>query len=243
MRYLAVAALSALMLVPGAQAADLTTAEEVLAKYVDAIGGTDALAKVKTRTIKATFTLPAMGMEADYSLWVAPPNSRNVISLPAFGDVIRGVTGDVAYMVSPMDGASVLEGAEKAAMIRQNSFDEYSNWKENFESAEFVGKEDVKGKACYVVTLTAKGDKPATQYFDAESGLLTQVVSDQQGMKVTTTLSNYKEVDGIKMPHKIENTGGQLEFELVYTKVAHNEDIPESTFEIPAEVKPLLGSE
>ena len=242
MRYLAVAAIAAMMLVPMAQA-EPSSGEEVIAKYIEAIGGEAALGKIKTRKVEGTFNLPAMGMEATYEMIIAPPNSRNLISLPSFGDVIRGKKGDVAYSFSPMEGAKVLDGGEKAAMVRQSSLDEFTNWKEYFKSAELKGTEEVDGKAQHVVTMTPKEGEAADLYFDAESGLLTQMVAEAGGFTMTTKMEDYKEVDGIMIAHKISNTGGQLEFEITTDSVVHNEEYPEETFAVPAEVKPLLGSE
>lgn len=242
-RLIAAVAALAMLAAPAAVAEDLPSAGDVFEKFVEATGGKDAIGKLKSRQIEGVFILPAMNMEANYSLIVEPPNSRNVIVLDAFGEVIRGVTDDTAFVVSPMEGAQILKGQQRAQLLRQSSFDEFLNWEDRFESAKVIEQADLDGSACYVVEVQPKGDVPSKQYFDAESGLLKQVVVEDGAATVTTTLGDYKKVDDFTLPHKIESSGGQLEFELTYETIKHNEPVADGTFDLPPEIEALMKSE
>lgn len=223
-----------------AAAQDTPSAEDVINKYRDAVGAKDA--DFKNRVTKGTFALPDMGMSGSTTNYQAPPNMLNVIVLDAFGEVKRGITDGVAWSIDPMQGARILEGPEAASMENQNEFDQFANWKDEFESAEVVGESDVDGTAACQVKATPKEGNPSDMYFAKDTGLLLKIEStDPTGMPNTTSFTEYKEVDGVQIPHKITIAGGMATFEITTDSVEHDAEIPEGTFELPQEIKDLQG--
>ena len=59
-------------------------------------------------------------------------------------------------------------------------------------------------------------------------------------MEITQYSDDYKEVNGIMVAHKQTTEMPQGEMVLVVSEVKMNEDIPESTFELPDEIKELV---
>ncbi|MEX2015303.1 MAG: hypothetical protein WD873_01615, partial [Candidatus Hydrogenedentales bacterium] len=213
-----------------AAAQDMPSAEEVINKYRDASGTKDA--KFKNRVTKGTFALPDMGMSGTNISYSEQPNMLNVITLDAFGEVKRGISGDVVWSSDPMQGARIVEGEEAKAMMNQNQFDQFANWKDDFESAEVVGEADVDGTTAWQVKVTPKEGNESTMYFAKDSGLLARVeATDAMGTPNTTTLSDYKEVDGVQVPHMIKIEGGMATFEITTESVEHDAEIPAGTFD------------
>jgi len=224
-------------------AQDTPSADEIFDSYLKAIGGESALKKVENRVMEGTFSLPAMGMEATMKTYIAPPNYYSEIVMDAFGTIKRGIADGVAWEINTMQGNRILEGEEKSEMKRQASLAEYANWKDHYESAEVLGEDTLGEEAVYKVELTPKGSaSPTTVFFSKESGLIIGGEgTGPQGMPITSTIGDYKEVDGIKIPHSIENSGGQFDISITFTAVEHNADIPEGTFALPEEIKAVQG--
>jgi hypothetical protein len=244
-RFWSVALVAALIVswVGVAVAQDLPKADDVIDKYVKAVGKyvkDGKPAELKSRVTKGTFTLVEMGMDADMETYLVPPNSYTKIEFEGFGSLERGVKGDVAWQINPMEGPSILEGQQKVAALRDAAgFIEFENWKENFAKAETTGEGTVGDAACYKVLMTPKEGPSITCFFDKESGLLLKTELEVQGLTIVSTLSDYKETDGIKMAHKVATDGGQFGMEITIESVEYNVDVPADRFDLPDEIKEL----
>ena len=103
---------------------------------------------------------------------------------------------------------------------------------------ELAGKEKVEGRDTYVLLYKPKTGSVARQFVDAETylpvRLVIKVETPETGeVEQTTDLSDYREVDGIKVPFTIKvSTGGQS-FTIAVTKVEHNVKIDEALFSKP----------
>jgi len=228
----------------GAWAQDLPSAEKVIGAHLEAIGGKAAIKKVDSRTLKGTFVLVDMGMEAPIVRYITPSAARFEIEFEGYGSYESGLIDGVAWQVHPMEGAELLEGARKAEYERQIAVarNDLLDWKKFFTKAECRGEETLEDVACYVVAMTPKEGEPINCHFDKKSGLLTHIVGeDDNGYEITTTMSEYKGVEGVKLPHKITNMGGQLSFEIVWESVEVNTDIPAEELSPPEEIKSLMA--
>lgn len=238
----AVAPVLALALAPmAAFAADMPSVDDVIAKYIEATGGEEAMGKLENRVTKGTLALPDMGMTATMTTYVEPPNMYSEIMMDAFGTIERGVSDGVAWENNPMQGIAIhSEGPQRAQMLNQASFNEYANWKEENEKAEVVEEADVDGETCYKVVFTPKEGDPTTMYFSKESGLAVKSEAMAQGMTMSTTIGDYIESDGVKIPSSIRTEGGQFTIEITIDSVEHNTEIPEGRFDLPEDVKKLM---
>ena len=223
-----------------AVAGDLPPAEEVLAKYTEAIGG-EALAKVENYSAEAEFEMPMQGVyAAAQEFWVSPDRFYFKIDLASMGvtDYETGVVDGVAWQSHPMSGTSTLSGDEGAAARRRASLNPFEDWQEDFETAETVGEELVGEKPCYKVVLTPAEGAPLSSFFDKETGLLVrQELTGPTGSRTITILDDYEETQGILSPRTIETKGAQS-YTLRYTKVTYDtEDVSEDVFELPATLR------
>src|SRR5437879_3173720 len=82
-----------------APSASLPTVEQVLDKYVQAMGGKDALDKVTTRVMKGSIELPATGdagsiVPGTIEIYMKAPNKRMlIVNIPGNGTDRRGYNG------------------------------------------------------------------------------------------------------------------------------------------------------
>jgi len=224
---------------------DLPSAEEVFAKHTQAVGG-DALAKVKNVVAEYTFSMPTMGLETTGETYMeAPDKSYTRISLAAMGgaDWEDGVNGEIAWQNNPQMGLRLLDGVEKTMAFQKTRLDAFAGWTDLWETAETVGEETVGEAVCYKVALTAPGGEVVAAYFDKETGRLLQqeVPLPQMGATVVVKLSDFREVDGVTVPHFIEQEGPMAVL-IEYTGLRFNvDDIPEGTFEVPQGIKDMAA--
>src|SRR5215203_3893997 len=86
-------------------AAALPSVDEILDKYVKAIGGKEAYEKVTSRFMKGTFEMPAMGMSGTVEQYTQAPNkSATVTEIAGFGKVQQVFDGKSSWEANPMTG-------------------------------------------------------------------------------------------------------------------------------------------
>jgi hypothetical protein len=224
---------------------ELPAAEDLFAKQTEALGG-KALEGVKTMAVEFTFDMPAMGLSTTgESLVQVPDKSFSMISLAGVGtaDFEAGVNGAIAWQNNPQMGLRILEGNERRMAMRSTSLDPFAGWTRYWDKAETVAEETVDGVACYKVVLTPPDGTPLAAWFDKETGLLVQeeMQIPEMGASILTMYSDYREIDGAKMAHRIEREG-PMAYVIEYTSVRFNvDDIPEDSFALPEGVKAMAA--
>ena len=246
---LAILALAAAGLLAGLGASaapeeGLPTGKEVMERAIKAAGGREAFAKLNNRVVKAKLELKPMGLTGTATTYQARPcKAHSAIDIEGVGTILRGYDGDTMWEIHPMFGTRVVDGEEKAVMFVLSQFDE-SNYEALYETIECVGTEDVDGTACYKVLATPKGGKPMTVYYAKESGLPLKSVFSLQTpageFPTETRPSEFKEVDGITIPHRVEETVAGTEIHTVTESIQHNVEMPDDRFDLPEEIKNLL---
>ena len=167
-----------------------------------------------------------------------------MVDSPATGKVETGTNGEVAWQLSALTGAQVMEGKEKANFMHMNIFDRPVYWRTSFEKVESAGMEDVDGKPCYKVVATPANLSPQTLFFDKETHLLVKAVMtvESQAGTIPTEVfvSDYRPVNGIMLAHKtITRLMGQERITTL-DSVEQNVDLPAGRFDLPDEIKALI---
>src|SRR5215213_3535856 len=93
----------------------LPTAQEVLDKYVKAIGGRDAILKIKSWKSSGTVELAPMGVKGTVeTISAAPGRSLTRMNLAGLGEFVEGFDGTIAWSVNPIQGNREKSGTELA---------------------------------------------------------------------------------------------------------------------------------
>jgi hypothetical protein len=224
----------------------LPKADKILDQYVEATGGKAAYKKVKNRVLMGTLHLTSQGLTGTLAIYQARPNLMyTVAEIPAMAKEEAGTDGKVAWQRDMMQGVRLLEGDERKEAIRQAFFDNDIEWRRIYKEAKTVGVEDVKGSPAYKIELTIDKEDKEVRYYDKESHLLVKVIAMQQAppmgkIPVESFPSDYKEVDGILMPHKITGSIMMQERVITFESIKHNVELEKDRFELPDDVKALL---
>lgn len=238
-KWVAAAAVAALVMPTGAAMA-APSADDIIAKYVDATGGADGYAAVKSSVSNGQFLLIDMGMSATLTSHSKGGNYKQTIAVEGMGEITQGITDGTVWQMHFMEGDSILEGDAAEAVVRQADLNQWGNWKNYFAGAEVAGEED----GDYKVVFKAKGDgADSTGYFDKESGLLDKMeAAGPDGSPAIMSFSEYKEVGGIKLAHKTEIESG-MNIEMLVDSVEINGDISDDVFALPEVIQALMPAE
>jgi len=186
---------------------DGLTAEKVLKKYIDAIGGADKLSKVTN--VKTVMEGSIMGQTMEMSIIKMTPN-KMYQEMKMGGNVMQKVSFDGEKgKMSGMAGERAIEGEQaKSTAVQALIVEEFAYAKLGVKTA-LTSVENINGKDAYGVEVEMPGGEKSTRYYDAETGLLVQVsrsIESPQGVVVLSqSYADYKEYGGILFP-----TSGKL---------------------------------
>jgi len=216
----------------------LPSLDEIVAKYEKAVGGKAAFEKLTSRVSKGTLALGGMGSTGNTEIFQKAPNKMVTITdIPGFGVVSSGVDGTVAWLDTPQSGTQELTGDAGAASKRGAGFYGPVRLKEDYPKMVVKGKESFESHDVYVVQATPAEGAAETLSFSADSGLLvrsqTQINGPQGTVDIDTRLSDYREVDGVKLPFTIDQERSDFSFTINITEVKHNVVIDDAKFQMP----------
>ncbi|HXM34659.1 MAG TPA: hypothetical protein VN920_05700, partial [Pyrinomonadaceae bacterium] len=221
----------------GAQtAAPQLTADDVLNKYIAAIGGQAAIDKLKTRVMKGSYTTGGNSLNMEINQ--AAPDRIHVMFVSPQGQMERGFNGSAGWEKNPR-GVNDLSGAQLADLKSGFTLFRDIKLKEQFTRMN-VRKEKLDGKDVNVIAGANQNGKRERLYFDAETGLLLRrVTSTQTPIGVIPEQSDYedyRDVDGVKIPFTIKTAGienfstGTRKF----TEIRINAPLDDASFNKPA---------
>jgi hypothetical protein len=217
----------------------MPTVDQILDKYVQALGGKAAIEKITSMSAKGSIDIPTFGASGTVEIWGKAPNKNGVrLDIAGFGIVQEGFNGTVAFAQDPQSGLREKTGAELAGEKLDSEFNKPLKLKQLYGKITVKGKDKVADKEAYVLEATPADSPTETWYFDAASGLLVRsdIQRESPQGKVTFQIyqEDYKEVDGVKVPHTIRNVSEAISFTLKLDEVKHNVAIDDTKFNKPA---------
>jgi outer membrane lipoprotein-sorting protein len=237
----------AVVVLVSANAAWAQTAEELIEKSLAALGGRAAHAKIKTRSMAGTITLgtPAGDIPGTIEITNALPNKTRTLikadltSLGAGPLVIdQRFDGQSGYVLDSLQGNRELTGNMLDNMRNTGFPHAFLSYKALGITAKLQGKEKVGERDAYVLVFEPTSGSTIRQFIDAESFLpirfVMKVNVPQMGdIEQTTELTDYREVDGIKLPHKLIASSSMQSYTVEISKVEHNGPVDEKVFAKP----------
>jgi carboxyl-terminal processing protease len=165
------------------------------------------------------------------------------VSIPAYGEVLQGSDGRVAWEVTPGTPARLLRGREldqmredldARALVRDTSL---------FERAETVGLDEFDGDRCFMVLLVWQSGRETHDCYSVDSGLLIATiaphVSPAGETEVTTRYGSYREFGGLRFATEIRQQLLGTEQVIVLDNLEVT-PLDARLFEPPAQVRRLI---
>lgn len=217
------------------------TTDEIMSKAIEAVGGEANYRKITSRVINAEVDAIHQGVKGNSITYAKfPDKSATETTFKAFGKTIGnswsffdGANGEDAYSFYPLDKYS---GKRIEDARIDSDFYGILNWKTNFKTVEVKGSEKVGDEECFVVELTPEKGTKITNYYSTKSFLLlkkrgTTVSGKNPPEDYTFTYSDYREVDGVKIPFKtVNSTESMGDIISTVKSVKHNVKIEDKLF-------------
>ncbi len=191
------------------------TADEIIDKYIAAIGGKENWKKITT--LKMEGNVEVQGLEIPFTMQAV--NGKGVRTDGEFQGnfFIDIITPTKGWSQNPMAGKATLQPLSEDEL--KEKVDEldiqgaFIDYKEKGSVVEFLGKDEEDGNDYFKIKLTTKNKNETTYFFDTKTFLVykQETISKQQGqeMKMVVKSLDYQTVEGgVKMPFKLDQ--GQM---------------------------------
>lgn len=228
---------------PEATEDDVARGRELLVRSAEALGGIEAFASITSIRETGTYNMitPQGELSIDAELLYASPDKVKQIMRTPMGQIDMVVSGDQAWMTDSMGNSQPLPPPQRDA-IRENLwrtvFYLYGRLDEEGLQVQHLETEEIEGKAVEALLITPPGFSPFRLYVDAETMIPVktagQTIGRQGPVEAESTMSDYREVEGILMPFKDTSTeNGQLSGEGITQTIEINPEIPADAFSAP----------
>ena len=226
--------------------ASAQTADEIINKYFENIGGKEKLSKING--FKMNLVSNYNGMEIPVEIFNDNAGKMYVkinfqgkeITQLAFDGKTGWSTNFMTMKAEKLDSETT-----ENMLIQINDFpDPFYNYKNKGYKVELLGKETKEGTECFKIKLTKtpisvagkKEENVVFYYFDTENYVPIMTESEvkegpNKGQMSTSTMSDYQEVEGMFFPFTI-NQGGQA---MIVKSIAINPTVDAKVFEMKAE--------
>jgi hypothetical protein len=212
------------------------TADEVVSKYLDAVGGKDAISKIKTFSMEGSMLV--MGSEAPTTTITVDGVGTKQESLFNGTKIISCYTDKGGWTVNPMMGA-----ADPTPMPD----DQYNTGKAGIYVGGLLYDYAAKGSAIelaskddktYTIKLTTKEKVKYTFVIDAKTYLVNTMTTEGQmqgqPVTITTSYSDYRKTEtGFMVPYGIAMDFGQFQLGISVKKIELNKTIDPTIFAMP----------
>jgi zinc protease len=226
----------------GPAAADsMPTVDQVLDKYVQALGGKATIEKMTTVVITGKVDVPSTGETGSMETYRKAPNKEmQMINVPSNGPSQRGFDGTAGWNWDPDSGPSDMNPADLAAMKLESDFYRDIRLKELYPKISLKNKEKVGDREAYVVEAPHEDGSSEKMYFDTESGLLIQSevpidVPDEGKTVVNSKYEDYREVEGLKVPFTIRQSSADFDYVIKVSEVKYNVPVDDAKFKKPTQ--------
>jgi zinc protease len=221
-----------------APTAPALTADQILENYIKAIGGRENWKKLTTRISTGTIDVPAMNLSGLVTVREKAPN-RSIFTVNFNGAVFQqGFDGTIGWSNDPQNGLREQTGEELAETKRDSDFYHPLDLKQMYSKITVAGTDKIDDRDAYVVEASS-GDLGTDKiYFDAQNGLVLRIVGQHHTLDgpatFTEDFSDFRQVDGIKLPYTVRQESPSSTFTIKFTEIRHNEAIEDASFAKPA---------
>jgi Outer membrane lipoprotein-sorting protein len=233
-KVIALAALGLLL----ATSASGQTADDIIGKYVIAIGGKDLLSKITS--VYSETSAEVMGMQiAGKTIVLNGKGMRQDMDVNG-STMTNCYTDKGGWSINPMVGSTAAEdmpaaqyNSGKAQIVVGAPF---INYAVNGYKAELLGTDTIAKVNAYKIKLTAPDSTSSLYFFDPNTYYLLKSVqqAEMQGQMVENIInfSDYKQTNGYTMPYKMDMNmaGGQFNLSITITKIELNKPVNDSIF-------------
>ena len=215
------------------------TADEIISKHLDAVGGKEKLTGITSVHMEGT--VEVMGTSGTTSSTVVNGKASRTQSELGGQQVVNVVTDKGGWQINQFAGISdpqAMSDEQYKAGKDQIYVEPFLNYADRGGKAELQGQEKVGDINAYKIKYTNKDSAVTTYYIDPSTFNVVQMstVSNNMGqeVEVKSTFSDFQKTDyGLVAPRSVViDFGGQFTITSKMTKVDVNQPVDASIFEM-----------
>ena len=229
-----------LLLATAAVAVNAQSVDDIVNKHIAAIGGKDAILKIKSMVIESEVT--AMGQTFPSSTTILVNKGfKNVTNVNGM-EIIQSFSTDTAWSVNPFMGATTPTGLSseqrKAGASTYDVGGPLVNYKEKGTVVELAGSDSINGVKAIKLKLKEKNGTDIIMLLDPNTYYVIKQEAkgsiDGQEVLSTSTFSDFRKTEsGLVMPFVTNTTNQGFDITITHTKIEFNKEIDPKIFEIP----------
>ena len=217
-------------------AASLPSADKIIEKYLQAMGGEDAVARISTRVQKGTLTVGTAQFPVEV-LTKRPANQVTTVRFPS-GESVTGFNAQVGWLSTPGHGFREMSSTEVDAS-QMDAYPQFAiDMRKIFRELRAQQQEKVDDRPTYVVWGIREKSPPVQLYFDQESGLLVRLlryVDTPLGLNpAQIDYADYRQEGGVRTPFRWAVTRPGGGFTIQIEQMQQNVPIDDRKFAKPA---------
>jgi hypothetical protein len=213
----------------------LPPAEQLLDKYLTAIGGADALQKVASRVQKGTLTAFG-GQHFPVDVYSKAPDKRVSVMHLSNGDSVTAFDGKQGWLSVP-GRVHMMSTAENAAARIDADLYFPVHVKTLYEKFRVDAGDKIDGRDTYLIVGRSETEPPLRLYFDKESGLLLRLIRYAEtplGRNPTQIdYADYRDANGLKVPFRWTLSRPGNQFTIQVEQLQQNVPVDDAKFGAP----------
>jgi len=214
----------------------MPSTDDIIDRYIRAIGGESAIQKIKTRVSRGTettFDRMTPSQSKPIEIYQTTQNKVLIVKNNLHGTTIEAFDG-IQGWAKDARGARALEDRELADTLRDADLLRYLNLRKTYPQMRILTKEKLGDREAYIVGATSRDDSREKLYFDTQTGLLIRkYVAFKTAFGTipeVTDFDDYRVVNGVKLPFTITWSRPPFGSVKKFTEIKLNVFIDESRF-------------
>jgi hypothetical protein len=219
-------------------------AKEVIAKYIQAVGGRENYLKNKSIHASGSFSMSTGGIKGVVDLYQKQPDIGLLkVKIQGLGEMQQGYDGKVGWLIDPRSGASLAKD-RMLDQLRESTDFKLSIYDDScFKLVKYEGIDTFAGKKCYKLKLITKSGTEMTDYFETDTAYLlgrkSRQASPQGEIDAESITTDYKAFGDIKLPTKLVQKGLGQEQTITFDTIEFGK-VDDAVFTPPPSVKALM---
>jgi hypothetical protein len=237
--------ISAMLVALGfAQNRSSPTLDELVAKNVQAKGGTDALRALQSLKLSGKMLVNEGQLQLAYAEFKKGPGEVRIDETLQGMTAVEAYDGKEGWRIYPFQGRKEPEkmsADDIKPLIEEGEIDgPLVDWKAKGSALEYLGTEDVEGTEAYKIKVVRKNGDVNFVYLDPdyflEIRIVTQRIKHGAQEEVETDVGDYEKVGGVFIPFSIESgrKGDPDKQKVIIDRAEANIPLDDTIFHFPA---------
>jgi outer membrane lipoprotein-sorting protein len=209
--------------------------DEIIAKSIEARGGIDKIKGLESMRMSGTAVLNDQ-IQAAVRIVNKRPNLTRFEMDVNGATLVQAFDGKSSWSVNPFAKSSAPEAGPEA---RSRELREHTDmdgllvdYKAKGRKVDLDGTEDVGGSPAWKLKVTEKDGGTDYIYIDTKTFLMVKSSSEHMGSNIT--FGDYRPVNGLMLPFRIEQNAAAGKIVMTLDKIETNVAVDEAQFHMPA---------